>query len=264
MANQTYLQNIEKATDLTTTLRYFGSLHTVMYCDFWNALPVDGRPYMQKVEEMLSRQSNAISKSPEMVALADYFKGLSDDDYENLYDRALGQRIVRGQERSNKVPLELRIEMSNFTSEAQMVWQDAMKTSDFEKFRPWLRRAFELKKRYADAVDPNRNPYDVLVGEVDEGLDVAGAQALFAELRDGIVDILQKCGEQQAKIDKSILDVDVDLSVKKELAYKAALLSGFNPNRGTITERLHPTCAGVGPRDCRPTANYTTVWSGIT
>ncbi|MBQ3102837.1 MAG: carboxypeptidase M32, partial [Oscillospiraceae bacterium] len=253
-----------EAKELMATLRYLGSAQGVLYCDFWSSLPVKGRPYMQKVNDLLATKENELITSKEMQRLAEYFRELDESAVENDYDRGLMRSVIRTYDHATKVPLDLQLEMSAFSSEASIFWQEAMKNADFKSFKPYLARAFEYGRRQAEAIDPNRNPFDVLVGEADRGLCVEEAEKLFTELRTGIVDILGKVGAQQAAIDTSFLNVDCDKPTKMALARKAVQIMGFDEEIGTFGERIHPVCSGIGPRDCRPTSNYDIVWEGIT
>lgn len=242
--------------------KYFDSLSGVLFCDFWNALPVEGRPHMSDAGNFLSEQSQKHLVNDDVKALVDYCRDF--DGFEDDYQRGAAMRLVQRYDNAVKVPLELRVELSNFCRSSQLFWQECNKKSDWKAFRPNVQKQFDLQARVAEAIDPHRPTYDVLIDKVDEGLTTSAVEKLFSELRDGIVSILSKVREKHAAIDNTFLkELTAPIETKKLLAHKAAAELGFIFDRAHVGERMHPVCAGIGPRDSRPTTNYDLFMMGV-
>lgn len=254
-----YTENIEKAKKFMRIRNYYGSINGLMEWDLWQGLSEEGRPYRYEVQGYFIREALELVTSIETAKQAEYFRGLSASDYANDYDRALGRTVVKLYDRACRVPADLQIELNNFTSKAQMVWREAREKADFNMYRPYLKGLFEIEKRVAEAIDPNRKPFDVLIDEVDEGLSVDKTGQLFSELKSAIVKMLDKIKSSGKFIDDSMLDIAFDKETLKELGIKILTSTGFDTRRGGFAEVLHPVCYGTGPRDARITVNYNNV-----
>ncbi|MDD4781307.1 MAG: carboxypeptidase M32 [Tissierellia bacterium] len=252
----TYEQNIKQLKETIKIQRYYGSINSLMAWDLWQGLPVDGREYRQSVTGYFIKEASNLIKSNETKKLVEYFRELDDNRYENIYDKAAARVLINKYDKAVKVPIELQIEMNNFTSTAQMAWKEALDKSDFNMYKPYIKKSFELKAKVAEAIDNTKNPLDVLVDDVDEGLTVAKIDELFSELKVAIIDILEKIRDKNETIDDSFLNVNIDKENVKSICSHIVENSFFDKNKGTYQEVLHPVLYGVGPRDVRVTTNY--------
>ena len=75
-------------------------------------------------------------------------------------------------------------------SEALVAWQSARSNSDFEAFKPSLRRLIELTEKI-DLLGIQSTPYDVLLDEYEVGMTVEDYDPLFAGLRERLVPLLK-------------------------------------------------------------------------
>jgi len=236
--------------------RYYESVGGVMSWDFWNDLPIQSRPYMNDVGNFIKAEAQKHLLDDETKKAVNFFRDFDLTTLEDDYQRGAVQNLTRRYDKATKVPIELSIEISNFCRDSQMFWQDCNKKSDWQAFKPNVQKMFDLKSRVAEAINPDAPSYDVLVNEVDVGMSTDRIQKLFAQLKDGIVDILGKVQDKHADIDTSPLKVLPPMEVRRELAHKAALAVGFDFEKGTSGIMMHPMCGTTGPRDARPNTNY--------
>ena len=250
----------EKAKELLKRLRYYESVHEVMYCDRQFTLPKYGREYMEEVSEFLAEESQKLLISDKTKCILKYYdeKEIS-DDYLKGCIRILNEKY----DKSTKVPLRLKVELDKFCAEAQEVWHEAYNNDDFQKFKPYIKRQFELQKELAKVINPNMNSYDVLLKQWDRSLDTQKVTEIINVLKPRLIDIYKESTELYKNIDKSILNVKTSKELNKKIAMKAAEKFGLDMNKAHIEEVLHPVCVCVGPRDSRPTTNYSDLWMGI-
>lgn len=259
----TYENNIKKAGEILKTQRYYNSIGALMSWDLWQGLPARGRGYRQEVSGYFTKEKLNLISGNETKKVVEYLRELDDSRYENIYHKAAARNLIKNYDRAVKIPVDLQIEMNNFTSEAQLVWKDALSKSDFDLYKPYIKRLFELKTKVAQSINKEQNPFDVLVGDVDEGLTVGRVDRLFSELKIAVVDILNRVREKNEETYDRILNLEVDKETVKRVCTKIVEEAFFDKDKATYWEVIHPVCIGVGPNDIRITTNFNKLFSGI-
>ena len=166
------------------------------------------------------------------------------------------REIRRTYDRATKLPKELVEELARVTSQAQGVWQEARRASDFALFRPWLERIVALKRREAAAVGFTDHPYDALLDEYEPGVTTAESRQLFAELAAGLVPIVAAIAGSAQQPDCALLHREFPADRQEIFAQSAAAAIGFDFDAGRLDTTTHPFCSGLGPGDCRITTRY--------
>lgn len=258
-----YDQSIKNIKEILKVQKYYSSIGALISWDLWQGLPKDGRSYRQEVNGYFVKESLDLLTNNETRKLIEYIRELDDAKYENIYDKAAARTLLKKYDRAIKVPIDLQIEINNFTSEAQMVWKEALNKSDFNLYKPYLKKLFELKTQVAQSIDKTKNPFDVLVNDVDEGLSVSKVDQLFGELKIAIFDLLGRIQEKNENIDNSFLDVSINKDKVKKICTRIVEEAYFDKNKATYSEVIHPVCIGVGPNDIRITTNYDDLMSSI-
>jgi carboxypeptidase Taq len=72
---------------------------------------------------------------------------------------------------------------SALKSQSQHVWVQAKNTNNFSIFKPYLEQIIEMTRQYALSINPSTHPYDTLLGEYEEGMNMEILDTLFAELK---------------------------------------------------------------------------------
>jgi carboxypeptidase Taq len=140
---------------------------------------------------------------------------------------------------------------------AQQAWVDARKNSDFPKFLPWLERVVALKREEAAAIGYGDGvPYDALLDAFEPGATTREVEAVFAPLRDGLVELVAAIATSGRQPEASILTRRYPVDAQREFSVEAARQIGFNFDEGRLDTAAHPFCSGFGPGDCRLTTRY--------
>ncbi|MDP3443921.1 MAG: carboxypeptidase M32 [Ignavibacteria bacterium] len=258
-----YEQNIKKAKEIINIQRYYESNAGLMQWDLWQGLSKDGMKYRQEVSGYFIKEQSKLIANYETKKLVEYFREIDENKYQNIYDKAIARILTRRYDDSVRTPIDLQMEMSSFISKAQMVWKEAMKNADFDLYKPYLKQMFELKTKIAQAIDNTKNPFDVLLNSVDEGLTVEKTDQLFSELKNGIISILPKIKDKYAAIDKSVLKVDCNKEIIRKISTQIVESTYFDKNKVTYWEVIHPVCVVVGPDDIRITSYFNDLFPSI-
>ncbi len=183
-----------------------------------------------------AKQTSAISTLHHELltddALADWLDELDDAELDPEQE-AVVREVRRDHERATRVPADLVERISEASSNALPVWKEAKAEDDFDAFADTLEELVELRREYAAAIDPDRDPYEVLFEEYEPYLGIDTAEDVLTDLRDALVPLIDDIG-----------DSDVTLADPFE--------GRTTTTRSTTSSRRRSTCwATTGPRPPR-------------
>ena len=154
------------------------------------------------------------------------------------------REIRRSFERNTKVPARLAAELARLTSLAQGVWAEARATEDWDAFRPTLEQVVALRREEGQALANGGDVYDALLSDYEPGTTAAEIDALFGELRAGLVALREKVlgsGITHPGLDREFPE-DGQLALSAELAS----IFGYDESHGRIDKAVHPFSSGSG------------------
>ena len=161
----------------------------------------------------------------------------------------------KGYDQMHKIPADEYVEYSVLMNEAENVWENAKRGNDFASFAPYLEKIVAFNRKFAGYYNPEMEPYDALLNEYEEGMNMATLDAFFAQLRSAIVPLLEKV-MKAPQIDDSFLEKAYPIDKQKELS--AYLMEVLGLDRGVcgIAESEHPYTTNFNNRDVRITTHY--------
>ena len=254
-----YAENIQKVRDIVNKMRYLESLDGILYCDKWFTGPKDGFPYVTKVNAYLSelRQQQLLSQDVSQLVAA--FDGFAPDQFASDLDRGMVQFLRDRYREAVCIPGEIQAALATANSRGQLAWEECMRENNFEAFKPFLKEQLDVQTRIAAAIDPNEEPFQVLVNRWDKGYRLAEIDAIFERLKATIREIMQNRKEDAGQ-DILALGDNTDLATKKQLIGELQAFLQFPESQSVLYEIRHPVCTCVGPRDSRPALNYTSLF----
>jgi carboxypeptidase Taq len=206
--SDTYEQFLAKVKRISN----LGNARGVLHWDQEVMMPEDGTPARSQQLSALSAVSHELLTDDEMGEYLDELEAadLSDEQ------AAVVREIRREYDRATQVPTELVEEISQTTSEALPKWEKAKEEDDFSVFAPILEDLVELKREYAEHIDPDEDPYAVLFAEYEPYLDLETAEETLARLREELVplidDIRESSEARNASGNRTESDDDADLA----------------------------------------------------
>ena len=178
-------------------------------------------------------------------------------------DAALALAAVRRDlDKSVKLPTRLVEDLTRETALAHGVWAKARAEKDFSQFAPSLERVLELTRQSAEYYGydiTNGERYDALLDNYEPGAKTSEVAAVFADLRPGLIELLQKITAARA-IDFSCLQRDFDEEAQLKFAEKIAGKLGFDFHTGRQDRAVHPFCTSFTRHDVRITTRTEKNW----
>ena len=214
-------------------------------------MPEGGTPARARQLSALSAVEHDLLTADELGALLDELEASSLDDEQ----RAVVREVRREQERAVRVPTDLIERISTASSEALTAWREAKEADDFDAFAPHLEELVELKRRYADHVDPDRDPYEVLFEEYEPCLPLSHAEDVLTDLRDAVVPLVDSIRASDADLATDTFAGTFAADAQEELMREALDLLGYPWERGRLDEAPHPFSTGTS-YDARITTRY--------
>jgi carboxypeptidase Taq len=177
---------------------------------------------------------------------------LNEAEPEGEDERAVLREVEREYRRGTRVPNELVEEISEATSEAHPVWASAKENDDFEEFAPILERLVELKREYADHVNPDVPRYEALFEEFEPYLGLETAESVLGTLRDELVPLVDDVLESDISPEPL---PSVGEEAQEKMVREALDVLGYDWERGRLDPAPHPFSTGT-QFDARVTTRY--------
>ncbi len=243
----------EKLLAISAELRDLGALRSLAGWDQETHMPPKGAANRAEQLSALSGVIHEKLTDPQIGELI----AQSADAASEAFDQANLRVMKKEYDRACKLPTELVSDLARTGALAQQHWKEARKKDEFARFLPWLEKLLRLQKQKAACLDPDKPPYDVLLDLYEPNMTTAQLQPLFSELRDGVVDLVQR-------IDSSGKQPRTDFLGTREYpqaaqqAFLDELLEGlgFDREAGRIDVAAHPFCCGLSTSDVRLTVRY--------
>jgi carboxypeptidase Taq len=211
-------------------------------------------------QQVMMPEGGTPARSKQLSALsAVTHEMLTESETADLVDEqaAVFREIERDYERAAAVPTDLVQRMSEASSEALPQWEQAKAEDDFEQFAPALERHVELQREYAAAIDPDRDPYEVLFENYEPCLPLEQAEEILENLKETLVPMIDEIRDSDADVTTDALSrhAPYDADKQEALSRDALDVVGYDWERGRLDVSSHPFTSG-NQFDCRVTTRY--------
>ena len=251
-----YDRHISTLRDALRWQDYYDSVKQLFEFDMWQTLPPAGRPFRGEIAGFLTKQAKAQLLSPAVADAVEYFSAMPQQEFRGIRHWGAARRFIRLYRQASRVPDDLEAALVTCSLENQMIWREALKASDFDIYRPHMKRLFELKREVAQAVDPDSSPFQVMVDQFDQGLKIEDITRLFDELKWAIPTMLSLAEGRSSKADPTLLSVVAERSAAERFMADFMAGTGIDRTRTSFGGVIHPVSYCIGPRDVRVTVNY--------
>ena len=225
----------------------------VLYLDAATAAPKDTWEGRGKTMEIMSEITYKLSTDPENGELLTYLEEhLSELDEQTKREVEV---LRKGFEQTRKVPAEEYIAYSVLINDAEAVWAKAKNENDFASFAPYLEKIMDYNRKFAGYYNPDMKPYDALLNEYEEGLNMETLDAFFAKLRSAIVPLIAKIREVP-QIDDAFLYKHYPMEIQRKFSDYLMEVMGMDRGHCGIAEAEHPFTTNFNNKDVRITTHY--------
>lgn len=167
-------------------------------------------------------------------------------------DASLIRVARRDYENETKLPAALVAEMTNHIATTYQVWASARPANDFAAVRPHLEKTVELSRQVAECYPGYEHIADPLINLSDYGMKVSSVRAIFAELREQLVPLVQQIAAQPA-VDDSCLHHQYPEAQQLAFGEEVIRRIGYDFTRGRQDKTHHPFMTRFAHGDVRIT-----------
>ena len=244
---------LEKFKKFQQTQAAYDHVLGVLFLDATTVAPKDTWEGRGKTMEIMSQITYDLMASPENGELFDYLADNA-DALDAQTKREL-EVLRKNYEQMKKIPADEYVAYSVLLNDAQNVWERAKNEDDFGAFAPYLEKIVEYNRKFAHYYDPDKAPYDALLNEYEEGLDMVTLDEFFGKLRGVIAQLLGKIGKV-SQIDDSFLHVHYPVEKQRVFSDYLMEVLGMDRSHCGIAETEHPYTTNFNNKDVRITTHY--------
>src|SRR5215212_2563534 len=247
----------ERLNDRLATISDVRSANSLLFWDRQTHMPKGGIASRAEQMATLSRLAHEMLIDGETGRLLDSLNEPNPASEEE----ALVRRARREYERATKLPVELVAQITRATALAEPAWARARGESDWSVFAPHLEEILPLKKRVAEALGYEDHPYDALLDGYEPGAKKAWLEAMFGELKAGILPLLREVTEKGNDENRTApLYGAFDEAKQERFGVEVVTRFGYDWERGRQDRTMHPFCVNFGPGDIRITTRFDPGW----
>ncbi|MFN2182443.1 MAG: carboxypeptidase M32, partial [Anaerolineae bacterium] len=230
-----------------------GAAGAVLGWDMQTYMPPGGAEARAMQLSTIRKTTHNWFVSDEIGQLLEDLEGeLAGADYDS-FEASLVRVTRRHYDRERKLPAELVAELSKTTSLAHQVWAKARAESDYAQFQPYLEKILDLTIQKAEAWGYEDRIYDALLEGFEPGMKAAQVEALFGEMKEGLVPLVQAIAELKDAVDDSLFDQDFDVDKQWDFGIEVVKAFGFDFDCGRQDKTAHPFTTSFSPSDVRLT-----------
>ena len=244
---------IARLDEIEATAVAYGHAMGVLSLDAATAAPLGSAEGRGKTMALLSGVVYELAASAETRELLEYLTAHA-DELDETHRRQVELR-KKGCDQLVRIPQEEYVAYNVLINKAEGIWRVAKLSNDFAAFAPVLEEIVAFNRKFAGYYDAEKQPYDALLNEYEEGLDMKTLDAFFARLREVIVPLVHAISQKEQP-DTAFLEQSYPIEGQKELAKYLMEVIGLDPNRCTLTESEHPFTLGFNNQDVRITTHY--------
>ena len=215
-------------------------------------MPKGGAASRARQGATLSRLSHEKFTDPALGKLLDDLAPYGDGQPYASDDASLIRVVRRDYEKATRIPADFVARWSAMGSASYDAWTRARPANDFAVMRPYLEKALDFSRQFADYMGPYQHIADPLIDGPDEGMTVATVRALFTELRAELVPIVRAIAEQPVADDSCL---HATFPEPQQLAFGLEPIKriGYDFDRGRLDKTHHPFCTKFSAGDVRIT-----------
>jgi carboxypeptidase Taq len=216
-------------------------------------MPPLGAPARAEQLGTLARISHELGTAPELGSLLEELRDLEESCERESFEASVIRVARRDYEKKQRVPSELRAEMTRAASIGYAAWLQARDNADYELFRPQLERRLALTNEYVACFAPYDDPYDVLLDDHEPGMRTAEVQAIFDHLKSELVPLVAGLGEP---VDDSCLYGDFVIERQREFSLDVLSCWGMDDQSWRLDDTVHPFATNLSETDIRLTTRF--------
>lgn len=244
---------LKEFREYLTKMEYLNSASSVLSWDMMVGIPKKGKTYRSEVLGYLSSESYKIQTSDKMKEFIDYFSA-----FEELDDvtEAMVHNAKKAYDQTKKIPEDRYREYVILASNAFSYWEEARAKSDYSIFKPYLEKVIDFTKEFIGYWGYEGNKYNTLLDFYEPGITVEKLDKVFGELREAIVNLLNKIQNSSIKPDTQFFNKHFKKEEQEAFGIFVLEKLGYDFEAGKIDVSAHPFTTTFDNKDVRITTRY--------
>jgi carboxypeptidase Taq len=251
-----YQKAVSSFKELDQRISHLTDILCLISWDQKTIAPKKGRELFSGAIGTLSTEMFKLSTSSEMERLVHALSRPEADTYLEETTKAAVRIRAKEFRKLRSIPESEYKEFVILTANANTVWEEAKKKSDFSLYQPTLEKIVSYTKKFAEYYGYEGHPYNALLEEYEPGITVEILDPLFADLRTNSINLLNRIKNSSDKPDAEFLKKEYSISKQKEFNRFILPKIGFDVEAGRLDETVHPFAQQVNTGDVRITTRY--------
>lgn len=249
----TFDEKLKEFKEYVSKIEYLNSAISVLYWDMRVGMPKKGINFRSDVLGYLSTEAYKMQTSDKVKEFITYFEGSQDLD---KVTSSMVEKVKKEYDRNKKIPEDRFKEYVILTSQAEDKWTQAKNEKNFEIFKPYLEKIVEMNKEFLNYWGYEGNKYNTLLDFYEPGMTVEKLDKVFGELKDAIIEILDKIKVSNYTPDDSFFKGNYSKESQEALGKEVLKAIGYDFDAGRLDETMHPFTIEFCNKDVRITTNY--------
>ncbi len=236
-------------------MRFYEHALGVISFDFETSAP---QKAMEKEGDMMSFFSNQSFKIESSKSFKQLIVNLHKDiDSLDYLDQILVKNLYDSYLKTKNITPKMELEMSKIYNQAYIDWLSAKAQKDYTLFVPSFKKIIEVSKQQVELRENKLDDlYDNMLNDCEKGMLQKELDVFFKELKEGLLDLINKIKNSKKKIRSDFLNRVVPIYKQEAFSNYLLKLNGFDFERGCISTTEHPFTSPVAEDDVRVTTHY--------
>lgn len=244
-----------KLCELKQRFREIGDLAAIRSMLSWDHatyMPKEGAAARARERALLSKLRHERLTAPELGRLIDDLTPYGESLPYDSDDASLIRVARRDFEKAIRVSADFAARAAEHGSASYDAWTRARPANDFAVMRPFLEKAIDLSREYAEFFAPYQHIADPLIDASEQGMTAALIRALFAALREELLPLVADICSQPPLPDDCLRGFFPE-KAQLDFGRMAVERLGYDFNRGRLDNTHHPFCCRLSAGDVRIT-----------
>lgn len=247
-------EKLKELEEYLKVIEHYNQSSALVYWDMTTGMPEKALDDRAETMSFLGLQAHNLSVASKMDELIKFFESYV-EELDDVHKRMTSE-LRKAYDKNKVYPEEFIKEISLACSKGEAAWAKAKNENDFEVFRPHLQKIVDLTKKSITFKPAKKNIYDSLLDDYEPGLTVEKLDKVFGDLRNGIVEILNKIKATGVEVDNSFFKKTFSKESQQKFSIEVLNKMGFDFKAGRLDESEHPYTTNMGNKDVRITSHY--------
>lgn len=241
-------EQLEKELKAIQNLQYINGL---LGWDKEVIMPEEGQKARVHQQSTLSRLQHRLVTDEKIDEL------LNEINRSDLNERqeAVLREFEREKKKADEIPEDLMEQLSEKSSETVEIWREDREEDRFDRFSESLQELVELKRQYANHIDPDKEPYRVLFKDYEPFMKFDTMEEILETLKQQLVPMIDEIKESDVDITTDAFEGNFGQEEQEEINERISRDLGFPESSGRIDVSTHPFTSG-NTFDTRITTRY--------